>query len=273
MRSARANKDSKHIIRTLVASIFCAVTIVGKATAFEGRIEAGTTKGGETTPLLYTVGTDSLRVEVTGTSSPNPIDILDLKTGTLTLVFPHNRGFLRLDKAAQNASAGPAGAAGMPLPSGGLPSGISPQASGNVLQTATLPAGMPVMPPLPAMADKLELKATGKKEKILSYACEQYELKRRGETLEIWATDQLFAYQPYVRNQPHRFGPRMLEEEWPQMLRSRKLFPLRVSLRFDNGPERFHFEVEAIKPDKIDDKDGKLFQPPAGYTEMRPLPL
>ena len=126
---------------------------------------------------------------------------------------------------------------------------------------------------MPAMAEKLELKATGKKEKILGYACEQYELKQRGETLEIWATDQLLPYQPYLRSQPHRFGPRMLEEQWPQMLTSRKLFPLRVSLRFDNGQERFRFEVKSIKSDKIDEKDRTLFQPPADYTEVRPLPL
>ena len=126
---------------------------------------------------------------------------------------------------------------------------------------------------MPAMAEKLELKATGKKEKILGFACEQYELKQRGETLEIWATDQLLPYQPYLRSQPHRFGPRMLEEQWPQMLTSRKLFPLRVSLRFDNGQERFRFEVKSIKSDKIDEKDRTLFQPPADYTEVRPLPL
>jgi hypothetical protein len=65
----------------------------------------------------------------------------------------------------------------------------------------------------------------------------------------------------------------MLEEQWPQMLTSRKLFPLRVSLRFDNGQERFRFEVKSIKSDKIDEKDRTLFQPPADYTEVRPLPL
>jgi hypothetical protein len=312
LRSRGANTDSKRSIRRLIAATFCAVTAVANATAFEGRLEVSITRGSETTPLLYTLGTDSLRLEVTRTSSPNPIDIVDLKTGALTLVFPHNRSFVRLEPGAENTSAVPAGAPGMPIPSGGLPSGVGPQAtSDNVLQTPSLPAGMrsmpapagslptgigpqhgtatapdtlgmpkmPAMPPMPAMTEKLEFKATGKKEKILGYACEQYELKQRGETLEIWATDQLFPYQPYVRSQPHRFGPRMLEEQWPQMLTSRKLFPLRVSLRFDNGPsrtggaERFHFEVKSITPEKITDDDMKLFQPPADYNEARPLPF
>jgi hypothetical protein len=302
LRSVRANTDSKSIIRRLIAATFCAITVIANATAFEGRIEVSITQGSETTPLLYTLGDDSLRVEVTGTSSPNPIDIVDLKTGALTLVFPHNRSFVRLEPGAENTSAVPAGAPGMPMPSGGLPSGIGPQASGNALQTPTLPAGMPpmptpagglppgigpqstvpgasgmphmpAMPPMPIMAEKLELKATGKKEKILGFACEQYELKRRGETLEIWATDQLLPYQPYLRSQPHRFGPRMLEEQWPQMLTSRKLFPMRVSLRFDNGPERYRFEVKSITPEKIAEKNDELFQPPADYHESRPLPF
>jgi hypothetical protein len=132
---------------------------------------------------------------------------------------------------------------------------------------------MPAMPRMPTMAEKLELKATGKKEKILGFACEQYELKQRGETLEIWATDQLFPYQPYLRSQPHRFGPRMIEEQWPQMLTTRKLFPLRVSLRFDNGPERYRFEVKSITPEKVADKNDELFQPPSDYHESRPLPF
>jgi hypothetical protein len=123
------------------------------------------------------------------------------------------------------------------------------------------------------MNEKMELKPTGKKEKILGFDCEQFEIKQRGETLEIWATDELLPYQPYVRNQPHRFGPRMMEEQWPALLTARKLFPLRASLRFDNGAERFHFEVKSITPEKIADKDGKLFQPPADYFEIQPLPF
>ncbi len=136
--------------------------------------------------------------------------------------------------------------------------------------------GMPMtMPPMPM--EKLELKPTGKKDKILGYECEQFEIKQRGETMEIWATDQLPPYQAYLRNEPHRFGPRMIEEQWPALLTAKKLFPLRASLRFDigpgqtAGPERFHFEVKSIKPEKVSDE--KLFQPPEGYFEIQPLPF
>jgi hypothetical protein len=184
----------------------------------------------------------------------------------------------------------------MPTPPGGLPPGIGPQP--NAPNIPPPPAGfppgvgpqsgprpgpgvptmpgagmlpMPMMPPM--MGEKIELKATGKKEKILGFACEQYEIKQRGETLEIWATNQLFSYQPYLRNQPSRFGPRMIEEQWGELLTAKKLFPLRASLHYDNGAERFHFEVKSVTPQKIDNKDGKLFQPPEGYFEIQPLPF
>ena len=123
------------------------------------------------------------------------------------------------------------------------------------------------------MSEKIELKFTGKREKILGYACELFELRHLGETLEIWATGELFPYQVYLRNQPSHFGPRMIEEQWPGLLTAKKLFPLRANLRFDGGTEHYRFEVKSITPAKIDDKDGKLFQPPPDYTEIQPLPF
>ena len=129
------------------------------------------------------------------------------------------------------------------------------------------------MPMMPGMMQKMEIQATGQKTNLLGFACQQYQLKQRGETLEIWATDQLFPYQAYVQNQPHRFGPKRIEEQWPGMLTSRKLFPLLASLRYDNGAERFRFEVKSVTPQKLTDKDAKLFQPPDGYFEIQPLPF
>jgi hypothetical protein len=135
--------------------------------------------------------------------------------------------------------------------------------------------GMPAMPSMPmmpmGMMEKAELKATGQKTNLLGYACERFELKQRGETLEIWATDQLFPFQAYQQNQPRRFGPRMIEEQWPELLKARRFFPLLVTLRFENGPERYRFEVNSIHPEKI--ADPTLFQPPPDYQEIEPLPF
>lgn len=253
-----------------------AVAIASNAAAFEGKIEATITQGSEATPLLYTVGANFLRIEVTGTTAVNPIDIVDLKSGELTLLFPHNRSFVRLKSVAVAGVADPGhGKSGEPgsatpatmLP---MPPGIGPQSQG---ATAPNIPPMPPMPVMPMMSEKIELKPTGKKDKILGFVCEQFEIKARGETMEIWATDKLLPLQPYVRNQAPRFGPRMIEEQWPALLTAKKLFPLRASLHFDEGAEHFRFEVKSIKPEKITDKDGKPFQPPPDYAEIQPLPF
>jgi hypothetical protein len=315
-----------HSFRRVLTILGCFAALASTAVAFEGRINAVMTRGNETNALLYTVGTTSLRVEMTATNWPNPVDILDRNSGTLTLLFPNNRSFVHVKPATDTATVGAPGLPGMPMPN--MPN-TSMQAAGTAATTPALPmpsmpnmpnmpprpampqmpmgttggtpvqpapgmppmpsmpalpqgvgpqaqSGMPSMPPMPmmpGMMEKTELQATGQKTNLLGFACQQYQLKQRGETLEIWATDQLFPYQPYVQNQPHRFGPRRIEEQWPAMLTSRKLFPLLASLRYDNGAERFRFEVQSITPQKLTDEEAKLFQPPEGWFEIQPLPF
>jgi hypothetical protein len=133
---------------------------------------------------------------------------------------------------------------------------------------------MPAMPPMPPMPmEKLEFKATGETTNILGFTCIRYKLKQRGETMEVWATDKLLPFQPYVRNQSPRFGPRMIDEQWPKLLTERKLFPLLVSLHYDSGAERLRFEVKSVREEKIADPGDKLFQPPPDYHEIEPLPF
>ena len=121
--------------------------------------------------------------------------------------------------------------------------------------------------------EKMELRPTGQITNLLGFDCQRYELKQHGEMMEIWATDQLLPYQPYIQNQPHRFGPHQIEEQWARLLTSRKLFPLLARLRYDNGVERFRFEVTSVTPQKLTDDDAKLFQPPSGWFEIRPPPF
>lgn len=293
-------------LHTAVTAVLFALAL--PSFAFEGRINAVMIQGNQTNALLYTVGTDSLRVEMTATNWPNPVDILDINSGTLTLLFPNNRSFVHVKPTSDATTVGAPGMPGMPgmpLPPGGLLPGIGPQSTPVTPQAGTLappplppmpsPSGAPAMPPMPPrpvmpnmpstpgmppmpmmppmMNQKMELQATGQKTNLLGFACQQYQLKQRGETLEIWATDQLFPYQPYVQNQPHRFGPQRIEEQWPAMLTSRKLFPLLATLRYDNGAERFRFEVQSVTPQKLTDDEAKLFQPPDGWFEIQPLPF
>lgn len=314
-------------MKTKGQKLFIALAIVGLAQsspAFEGRISATLTRGGEVMGLLYTVGTNCLRVEVTATSRPYPVDLLNLSSGDLTLLFPNNRGFVRLKPSANSSSTPPGfppmpamppgvgpqtpspsaapapptigpthvpGMPGMPQmpnmpgPPNGLPPGVGPQSGAGVPPVSPGMAGMPAMPMMPMMMEKIELTATGDTTNLLGYECEKFEIKQRGEVMEIWATDKLLPFQPYQQNQPHRFGPRMIEEQWGDLLKARKLFPLLALLRFETpaspdgktppvpGPERMRFEVKSITAEKIEDKDGALFSPPAEYHELEPLPF
>jgi len=293
------------ILITAVSSFF----LLHSALAFEGRITAALTRGGQATPLLYTAGTNCLRVEVTASDRPNPVDLLELPSGEMTLLFPNNRSFVRLKAASEGASSAPPGFPAIPqMPPGigpqtqpppstpgigqpNLPGIATPPALSQMPATPPMPAGggmpgMPAMPMMPPpMMEKMELTGTGEKTNLLGFACTRYEIKQRGEIMEIWATDKLIPFQPYQHNQPHRFGPRMIEEQWGDLLKGQKLFPLLAVLRFERlsppgagtppaaGPERYRFEVKSVTPEKLTEADEQLFQPPAGYIEIQPLPF
>jgi hypothetical protein len=268
------------------------------AFAFEGRIMATVTRGGQATPLLYTAGINSLRVEVTTTNRPYPVNLLNLSSGEMTLVFPGNRSFVHLKAAAENDSSAPPGFPAMPPgvgpqsqpmaapPSIGptnFPGMPAPPAMPNMPAGGGMPA-MPMMSPMMGMMQAMELTATGDKTNLLGQACEKFQIKQRGETMDIWATAQLFPFQPYLQNQPHRIGSQRIEEKWGGLLAEKKLFPLLAVLRYERssapgappviGAERYRFEVQAITPEKITpDDDAKLFQPPPNYQELRPLPF
>jgi hypothetical protein len=243
--------------------------VANGAFGFEGRIAAVLSQGNETVRIAYTFGTNMVRIESTVTNQISPVDLLDLRSGTLTLLFPHNRSFVRLKKG------GPGFATGKERTIEALAltqeSKTNPQ-PGN-LSGARVGSGLAPIVPAILEEGKLELRSTEEKTNILGFACRKYELKRQGETLEIWATEQLLPFQAYVRNQIPRFGPRTIEEEWPALMTSRELFPLLATLRLDNGPRRFRFEVISVTSEKISDADGKLFQVPADYVETRPLPF
>ena len=66
---------------------------------------------------------------------------------------------------------------------------------------------MPAIPPvsMPVIATS-NLTATGKKDKVLGYACELYEIQERGETMDICDTDSLIPFHPYRRTTTRHFG-------------------------------------------------------------------
>jgi len=285
-------------------------TQLSSGDGFEGRITATLTRGSEVQTWLYTVGTNHLRLERGETNRPYAQNLVELDTGQITLVFPHNRSFVRLESTpAGSKTAGASGvrppgfppATGLPVsppPSvtpgaaiGGLPAtppaigpanlpgtpappampqlppGVGPQAG---VGSGNLPA-LPMMP-LPPM-EPVELITTTNTTNLLGYACTRYDLKQHGEVMEIWATAQLPPFQPWLANQPPRFGPRMVAEQWGTWLRERKLFPLLAISRYENGPEHLRFEVKSITPERMQEQDRPRFAPPPGYHELEPLPF
>lgn len=305
-------------LRPLIISLRCvallavasSVWTLQSAFGFEGHINVAMTQGSQTTPLVYTVGANKLRIECPQTDLPHAKDIVNLDTGDLTLLFPANRSFVQL-KSADIAATGTPAFPGIRMPPAGLPPGVGPQPTSlpgvpghigptNLPGTRAMPsmpaaptpdiprmppsADMPAMPMMPMMMmEPMELKATKDTTNLLGYTCLRYELHQRGEAMEIWATDKLPPFEPYLQNQGHRFGPRMIEDQWGQLVKAKKLFPLLAVLRFErpspspngaptaSGPERLRFEVKSITPEKIE--DSALFQPPPDYHELPAMPF
>src|SRR6478735_10758978 len=118
-----------------------------KNVTFEGTISATLTRAGtEPTHFVFTRQSNQLRIENT-TNKLEPINILDLEAKKLTIVFPHNTTFVRVDLAKVGTQAG-----ARPMPP-------MPQMPGTPAAGSVMPS-MPMMPPMPGMGGAPELKKT-----------------------------------------------------------------------------------------------------------------
>jgi hypothetical protein len=215
------------------------------------------------------------------TNLSHAVNLVRMDDGEVTLVYPQNRGFVRLSRKTDAVATpvppgfpqvpgGPPGLGVTPAPRpAGPPGGGTPIGAGAPPMQGG--AGLPFMPP--PRIEPLELQETGQTTNLLGFDCKRFELKQRGTTMEIWATDQLFPFQVYTETQPNRLAAHFIENRWPELLKARNLFPLLATLKSDNGNERLRFEVVSILPQQFKDEDMKLFLPPAGYVELKPLPF
>ena len=139
---------------------------------------------------------------------------------------------------------------------------------------ANLAGGMPSLPSTAGMFGTPELKKRDQTKKIHGFDCTLYTIASRGETFEIWATNDssLIPFRLIERDYlGRRFGPQILDEIWPELLRNRSLFPIEATLKMDlDGRERLSFKIDKIEADKRGLKiDDKLFQPPEKYVEIQ----
>ena len=274
-----------------------------KENTFEGTITATEENGGAPTAFLYTRKGDLVRIETPDAKTPVPINVLNLAQQKLTIIYPHNRSFVNVDlitKPASVAGVGDRGALpGSPTPPKLNASPSEAATGGRPGPSISPPPGFPQPPPMPsmpsmpnpAMAGPMppppgsgvpgmpamlpgaapELKKTDKTRKIQGFDCALYTLSDRAQTMEIWATsdEALFPFHTLETNHfRHRFGPQMLEEQWPELLRNKSLFPLEATARLEGtNQERLFFKVDKIEKQKID--NDALFKPPKNYIEVQ----
>src|ERR1700682_2541015 len=87
----------KHLRSFLALLGFLAVALprearpADKRAPFHGRLSSTLARnGGQTTQLLFTRKDNRLRIENTDNSRPEPINVVELDSGRVTIVFPHN---------------------------------------------------------------------------------------------------------------------------------------------------------------------------------------
>jgi len=215
--------------------------------AFEGQIHATLARDSQPEVLLYTISSHFLRVESTVTNGTSPTDLLNRASGELTLIFPHNRSFIRMKAATARSKPAEMPASAMP--------------------------GAALIPMPPPAFEKLELRDTNEKTNILGFACEHFEMHQGGKRLDLWATDRCGAFQPYLRSQPVGAPASTIEEQWSELLKAKRLFPLLAVLKLENGMEQMRFAVTGVVPQNFAVESATLFQPPADYHEVLPLPF
>jgi hypothetical protein len=300
-------------VETVSVAVSGNVSSAEKTETFEGTVSVSLTRSGpDTTQFLFTRKGNHLRIENTDRSKLAPVNVVDLTANRLTIIYPHNSSFVVVDLKRNEAPSGPpnfppgfpappnvgqAGAPPRPGPAISPPSGFPtppPMPSMPPLPNNPMAAAPPNMPVTPAQGfgGTPELKKTDKAKKIQEFDCVLYTISDRMETFEIWATadSALFPFRLIQANYLNRrFGPRMLEEQWIELLQKQSLFPLEVTLRRDlhlrpespagahsaatagetpdQGQEQLSLKVEKIEKKKIDNE--KLFQSPGGYFEIQ----
>jgi hypothetical protein len=259
------------------------------AAAFEWEIYATLTRGAQVQNLVYTVGTNCLRIGIVGRDRPDPKNIVNLETGETTILFPNNRSFVRLKSNSTSeshpgipgmvsstrpdiAAIGPtklpsdAPVPAMPQMPMAMPPAVGPQAG-----AVPGKSGAPMVPMMPGFQEEPDFRAMGETTNILGQTCSRYELKGAGEVMEIWATEKLLPIHPYLASQSLELGPKRIERCWAEYLRAKKLFPFLAILKTADGQERLRFEVTNVTSKKIGDQEGSLFQVPSDYQEIEPL--
>jgi hypothetical protein len=224
------------VIRTIlpVAAIL-ALPVAGAAQQpFEGSVTYRMQSSGQTITMVHHVRGENIRVDME--AAGQSISVISDMKGTRQLMVMHGMRQYMDAAAMQQRMGGGAGAGA---------GAVSP-------------------------AD-IDIKATGRKDTIAGHQCEYYIVTSQGQEVEICAASGLGWY--FAGGAPSGPGSRggnqgvpglsnAQQAEWQRKF-ANGFFPLKVSVK---DPTPLTMEVTEISRKSV---DAGLFQPPAGYTEMR----
>lgn len=119
-------------------------------------------------------------------------------------------------------------------------------------------------------ADDTTVEKTSVREKILGYDTTKYIAKSKGETTEIWITEELGTFAGLgagggMGGPGQAPGKGRGAQAWEKAFKGKQAFPLRVITRGKNGKEDFRMETTAVEKKSLPDS---LFQPPAGFQKL-----
>ncbi len=274
--------------------------LVARAAVEPCEIRLSMQQGERVQELRYCCRDQQVRIDHPGKIIPSPpINLLDLETGMLSIIHPHNGTWEQGTVAGIADPVSPASAVpGSQIPATGatprmappadwpempqgLPSGIGPgaaQASPSATMVPGMPAGMPGgMPSFPAMPDfpmagmggdkPLALVSQNQTNELFGFSCRLHEvaLPRHG-TLLLWLCDDP-ALPPFhlLAHEIHRRqGRSEWDEQVAQLLRKEKMFPFHAVLKGEGDAVLAEWSVLSIRTD-VEEKDQEdLFEVPAG---------
>ncbi len=263
-----------------------------------GEILFSVRDGGRVREIRLSYDAERLRIDRPGNIIPAPpVNLLDLKQGTLRILHPHNGtwsevGSRRSEVGGQRAEVGgqesevakprmalPADWPKMPALPEGLPEGIGPGASKMQVPSINpgLPAGMPAFPAMPTFSmegmggDKpMVLVSKNQTNEFFGFLCHLYEttVPEHG-IMSLWLCDAP-ALPPFhllvhglERNRPE------WDEQIARLLRKKKTFPFRAELKVVEGGEVLaEWNVLSIKTNVKEKNQAELFEIPAGMHRL-----
>lgn len=118
-----------------------------------------------------------------------------------------------------------------------------------------------MMKNLPRDTNKVSVRRTGKKQKILGYNCEEIIFEESGATMEVWGTTELSSLREAIRTLNDIQKQQV--PQWSKELEKLKLFPMKTIVSVQGT--KAETNVTSIQKKSLPES---MFEVPAGYTRQ-----